>query len=234
MPPRKNPSSKTKASTSQSKDTPSRKRKAPTDQEQQDEKPAKRSRDSRQSNAESRNLKQTETSPETADKLEQPVVVNRAPVLELWGACVAHLVHPDLSWNLCLSIGSSISAITAIAKGRSIETIAPPENSKDSKKKPGENLPTIEVMGFPMTIKGDSVMVKGKPKTTREASLQRKFGAHGYTKVKATMDDALQSWQGHEEQLDGAAFHMYEKFRPDVAKGTERLGAEGRIAFVQN
>lgn len=47
-------------------------------------------------------------------------------------------------------------------------------------------------MGFPMTVKDDSVMIKGKPKTTREANLVRKNGSEEvYEKVKDTMAQAL-------------------------------------------
>lgn len=232
MAPRKGRSSSTKVSTG-TDPTASKKRKAASDVEDKtDEKPSKRSRTSSKPAKKQQDLRQTEISPHTADKLEQPIVINRAPVLELWGACVAHLVHPDLSWELCLSIGSSVSTITAIAKGRSIGTIAQPDDNVDQnskKKKDGEDLPTVSVMGFPMSLKGNAVLVKGKPKTTREANLQRKFGEGGYEKVKEAMTEALGSWKGSEEELDNKAFHFYEKFRPEVAKGQRGWGRKGEL-----
>ncbi|KAK7709849.1 hypothetical protein SLS64_006091 [Diaporthe eres] len=238
MPPRKNRSS---ASTGTAKPQPSKtnsapkKRKAANDDEAGGVKPAKRSRASKGSAQADNDLRQTEISTKSTDELEKPITINRAPVLELWGASVAQFLHPDFSWDLCLSIGSSISTITAISKGRSIGTIAPPDESKDAasknqNKKKGDDLTTVKVMGFPMTIKDDSVIVKGKPKTTREVSLVRKYGSdESYGKAKDAMTEALQDWKGKEDELDAKAFHMYEQFRPDVAKGQKGWGRKGEL-----
>lgn len=239
MPPRKNRSS-TSASTSkpQSSKTnrePKKRKAAADDNETADFKPGKRSRNSKGSDDSNTDLRQTEISTNPTDKLEKPIIINRAPVLELWGACVAHFLHPDFSWDLCLSIGSSISTITAISKGRSIGTIAPPDESKkdaskDQTEKRGDYLSTVKVMGFPMQLKGDSVIVKGKPKTTREVSLVRKYGSDEiYGKAKDAMSEALQDWKGKEDGLDAKAFHMYEQFRPDVAKGQKGWGRKGEL-----
>lgn len=238
MPPRKNRSS-TSAGTAkpQSSKTHSepKKRKAAGDDETGDDKPAKRSRQSKGSAQADNDLRQTDISTKSTAELEKPIIINRAPVLELWGACVAQFLHPDFSWNLCLSIGSSVSTITAISKGRSIGKIAPPDESKDDaskdqNKKKEDDLPTVKVMGFPMTIKDDSVIVKGKPKTTREVSLVRKYGSDdSYGKAKDAMSDALQDWKGKEDELDTKAFHMYEQFRPDVAKGQKGWGRKGEL-----
>lgn len=212
-----------------------KKRKAAGDDETGDDKPTKRSRTSKGSEQANSDLRQTEISTKSTDELEKPIIINRAPVLELWGACVAQFLHPDFSWNLCLSIGSSISTITAISKGRSIGTSAPLDEAKndasnDQNKKKEDGLTTVKVMGFPMTIKDDSVVVKGKPKTTREVSLIRKYGSDdNYGKVKDTMSEALDGWKDKEDDLDAKAFHMYEKFRPDVAKGQKGWGRKGEL-----
>lgn len=177
--------------------------------------------------------KQTQISTESADKLETPVLINRAPVLELWGACVASVLHPELSWTLCLSIGSSISTITAIAKGRSIGKISQPDpdEKKDEPDKGKTEGSTLEVMGFPMTVKGDAVIVKGKPRTTREANLVRKYGEKDFGRVKVTMLEALKSWNDEKDELDSQAFHMYEQFRPNVAKGQQGWGRKGELSL---
>ncbi|KAK2614709.1 hypothetical protein N8I77_001514 [Diaporthe amygdali] len=240
MPPRKNRSSASegtaKSKASGTSTTPQkRKSTAANDDDTANVEPTKRSRASKTSPSVNKDLRQTEISTKSTDKLEKPIIINRAPVLELWGACVAHFLHPDLSWNLCLSIGSSISTITAISKGRSIGTIAPPDESKkndsnDKNKQTRDNPPTFKVMGFPMTTKGESVMVKGKPKTTREVSLVRKYGSdETYAEAKNAMSEALESWRGEEDDLDEKAFHLYEQFRPDVAKGQKGWGRKGEL-----
>ncbi|KAF3766901.1 hypothetical protein M406DRAFT_69079 [Cryphonectria parasitica EP155] len=218
------------------------KRKADPDdnKDEKDKPPSKRParEEEEKDNGGSKQADSSATTTTLDNKLEETsITINRAPVLELWGACVAHLTHPDLSWALCLSIGSSISTITAIAKGRSIGTIAAPadegnhpeEKGKKRKDRAAEDLPTIHVMGFPMATTGDSVMVKGKPRTTREVTLQRKFGTDGYERVKGVMMEALEEWKGSEGELDGQAFKMYEKFRPDVSKGQKGWGRKGEL-----
>ncbi|TPX10051.1 uncharacterized protein E0L32_001248 [Thyridium curvatum] len=209
----------------------SRKRKA-TDDATEEKKEA-RPQKARKRSTSSTNMNQTEISTESADKLEKPILINRSPVLELWGACVASFLHPDMSWNACINIGSSIATLTAIAKGRSIGKIAEPDPDKQAeRKKKGkgdEGLPIIRVMGFPMTMKGDAVVFKGKERTAREANLVRKFGEENLGKVKTTMGKALESWRGDEGELDKSAFHMYERFRPQVPKGQQGWGRKGEL-----
>lgn len=171
----------------------------------------------------------TSTATESSDA---PIIINRAPVLELWGACVAHATNPELSWPVCLSIGSSIATITAISKGRSIGTVAQPnEDSKkgNTNKSTKENTLTVKVMDFPITLKDNAVIVKGKKKTASEESLTAKFGPEAYTRVKQTMEESLNAWRESEDDLNSKAFHMYEQFRPDVAKGQKGWGRKGEL-----
>ena len=163
----------------------------------------------------------------------EPILVNRAPVLELWGSCVAHTVHPELPWQACLSIGKRIAAITAISKGRSIGTIPQPDKDekKDGKKKSkadgGER--TIRVMGFAMPMDGDEVVAQGRAKKGSEESLARRFGHENLHRVRSAMESALQTWKGHEDELEKQAFSMYEEFRPDVAAGQKGWGRKGEL-----
>ena len=64
---------------------------------------------------------------------DDTVVINRAPVLELWASCVAHFIHPSLSWTTCLSAGGAISSITAISKGCLIGAMEKP-GTEDAEK----------------------------------------------------------------------------------------------------
>jgi hypothetical protein len=155
-------------------------------------------------------------------------------VLELWGACVAQFLHSELPWTTCLNIGNSISTITAISKGRSIGIFDQPDpDKKKEKTKEEEGTQRVEVMGFPIKIKDDTVIVKGRPKSIKEGHLIRKFGEENFGKVKRTMSDALHSWKGSEDELDKRAFHMYEKFRPNVAKGQQGWGRKGELNLVE-
>lgn len=175
-----------------------------------------------------------ETKP--AHKDDGPAVqINRAPVLDLWASVVTHFIYPDLEWKTCLSAGSAISTLCAISKGKAIGTIDPAEDSEkkdhereERKKKEGE-LDEIEVMGFKLKVKNSLVLVSGKPKTENEAAQKKKFGEEQYERVKALMENCLQIWKGDEEELNGKAFKMYEKFRPGVAAGQQGWGRKGEL-----
>ena len=166
-------------------------------------------------------------------KHEDPIIINRAPVLQLWGAAVAQFVHPDLSWLACLSIGNSISTICAISRGRSIGVFEPkdePDESKHKPKKLAGNILELAVMGFPMQVKGNAIISKGTPKLANENSIKGKFGSdEKYEATRAAFQEALNSWKGSEQELENKAFHMYERFRPNVSGGQQGWGRKGRL-----
>jgi hypothetical protein len=168
---------------------------------------------------------------------EQTIIINRAPVLQLWGACVAHFIYPALSWETCLSVGSAISTICAISKGRSIGTVPEKEDSEEKHqasekaKKKQKQLDVVEIMHFKLKLKDDLALVgseqKGKPGS--EDTLKKKFGEKEYEAVRKAFDEALKSWKGDEEGLNGKAFGFYEGFRPDVRKGEKGWGRKGEL-----
>ncbi|KAK0641451.1 hypothetical protein B0T16DRAFT_214666 [Cercophora newfieldiana] len=168
----------------------------------------------------------------------EPIIINRAPVLELWGACVSHFLHPELPWTTCLSIGSTISSITAISKGRSIGTISQPDPDEHKKKRKrategGDADEEIKVMGFPVRLKGEVVIFKGKPKPGNEESLAKRFGGEeNVERTRRVTESALRhSWKGREADLEKEAFSMYERFRPDVPKGKGGWGRKGVLSL---
>lgn len=191
----------------------------------------------KKSRSDGSNTKQAHFSGDSTTDLEKPIMINRSPVLQLWGAVVADFLHPDESWETCLSIGGAIATLCAISKGRAIGQVAPKDESteaenkrKKRKQETKKESREIEVMGFPQQIKGDVVVVDGKPKPLKEGLLQGKFGGESnYEKVKKAMEDGLQSWKDDKDELDKKAFHMYEKFRPDVAAGGSGWGRKGEL-----
>ncbi|KAJ4364123.1 hypothetical protein N0V83_009578 [Neocucurbitaria cava] len=174
---------------------------------------------------------------------ENVIIINRAPVLHLWSACVRHVLYPDLPWPTCLSAGAAISAICAVAKGRSIGTIPEKEkdvdssSSKEKKKRQDakeqkDDLESIDVMQFHLRLKDGLALVssadkKGKP--GNEDVLRKKFGGEGegeYERVKGCFEEVLGKWEG-EEELGKRAFGLYEGFRPDVRAGQKGWGGRG-------
>lgn len=179
--------------------------------------------------------KQTQLTDDAAD-LESPILINRAPVLTLWAAAVASFLYPDVEWATCLSIGSSVSRLCAVSKGRAIGKVQPKDpstKSEDRKKKKTEaqgDIMELEVMGFPMQIKNGAATVDGKDKPANEHLLRAKFGGEEeYTRVKRVMEEALRTWDDDKETLDKKAFHMYEQFRPSIASGSAGWGRKGPL-----
>jgi len=166
------------------------------------------------------------------------IIINRAPVLQLWSACVAHFVYPSLPWSTCISAGNAISAICAVAKGRSIGTIAEKDTSEDAQKKrridknKQEDLHEIHVMQFTLKLKDGLALVgseqKGKPGD--EETLKHKFGDQEYQRTKDFMLECLEGWKGDAEELNKKAFSFYEQFRPDVSRGGQKgWGRKGEL-----
>ncbi|KAL2406414.1 hypothetical protein ABEF93_006328 [Exophiala dermatitidis] len=189
--------------------------------------------------------KSGEVSPPDTDAPEhKPIMINRAPVLQLWSASVAHRLYPELSWETCLAIGSAISTLCAISKGRSIGMIDPPDTADEERKRRKEAQKRrdeagaddeVQVMGFRLLVKGEDVLLQGKPKHGSEAPLKGKFGGDDdYQRVKDAMDTALARWTGDEEskkELNKRAFHMYESFRPTVQSGQGGWGRKGPLSI---
>ncbi|EON65078.1 hypothetical protein W97_04313 [Coniosporium apollinis CBS 100218] len=210
----------------------SRKRKAPDDPtDEPSSPPAKKPKTTRPS-ASKPSAKQDEK-----EQDDKPVIINRAPVLQLWAASVTHLLHPSFAWSTCLSAGSAISSLCAISKGRSIGTIEPAKETEEKAerrkraKKEQEDLEEMEVMGFKLKVKNGLVVAgsdkKGKPGS--EASLKAKFGDEAYNRTKAAFEKALEAWKGAEEELNEKAFGFYERFRPEVSAGQKGWGRKAEL-----
>src|SRR5205823_3714171 len=133
----------------------------------------------------------TKKSASEDEKPQSTILINRAPVLDLWAACVTHFVYPSLPWSTCLSAGSVISTICAIAKGRSIGTISERDESEKKQRKREEakrkqkGLDVIHVMQFKLKLKDGLALVGSEPKGKpgNEELLRWKFGDE-YENVK--------------------------------------------------
>jgi len=169
--------------------------------------------------------------PKDIDNNNDVIIINRAPVLHLWAASVTHLVHPELDWESSLSAGAAVSAICAVAKGRSIGTVPEKDSEDKSRRKKEQDGEEIEVMHFRLRLKGRLCVVgsEEKGKLGGEDALRKKFGEAEYEKVRGVFEEALESWKGEEEELNKRAFGMYEDFRPNVSKGQKGWGRKGEL-----
>ena len=72
-------------------------------------------------------------------------------------------------------------------------------------------------------------MVGGKAKKAGEEALKKKCGAEQYDKVKSVVEEALNGWNGKEEDLDKREFGMYEDFRPSIPPGQTGWGRKEQL-----
>lgn len=160
------------------------------------------------------------------------IIINRAPVLHLWSACVAHAVDPNLPWSTCLSAGSAVSTICAVAKGRSIGTVPEKSEEKTSQRKKKDQIgEDVQVMQFHLKLKDGLAVVgsEGKGKPGGEEALRKKFGDKEYARTKEVFEEVLGNWEGEVEEVNKKAFGWYEAFRPDVSKGQKGWGRKGEL-----
>ncbi len=155
------------------------------------------------------------------------VEVNRAPVLTLWIAVVAH--REGYEWETSLSIGKVFAGLNAQDKGRRLGIFSAPKDAR--KLGLGEEL-WIRICGrgIPMKKLGDGLraVVKNKPVDPKsvEAYLVKSFG-ESMPPVREAMERLAGSHTP--EQLDEAAFGLYERFRPKVASGRRGWGQKGTL-----
>lgn len=123
-----------------------------------------------------------------------------------------------------------MSAICAVAKGRAIGTVAERDHGTKSKhvEEKKQSVEKNHVMQFNLELK-DGLALMRKPKAGGEEALRKKFGGREYDTVRGVFEDALNSWAGHEEELNRQAFGFYEKFRPEVKRGQKGWGRKGDL-----
>ncbi len=165
---------------------------------------------------------------------DRKVVVNRAPVLTLWGAVVTARLGYD--WEEALTLGKAVAGLNAQAKGRSLGVFGPPtgpERSLGFPKKTGLGEEFwVEVLGRPVPAKrteaGVRAVVKDQPldPAAVQRYLERKFGEH-----LAPVQEALEALAASvpAEELEYLAYAWYEAFRPKIPTGKRGWGAAGEL-----
>jgi len=160
------------------------------------------------------------------------IMVNRAPVLTLWGTVVAERLGFDR--NEALSLGKCLAGLNAQSKGRSLGIYGPPKGMEGrARKKPGlgEEF-RVELCGRPLpavrTKEGVRAVVKDKPiePESAERYLEAKFG-DDLEPVRKALSLLARSLSAKE--LKEQAYPLYEKFRPEIPRGTAGWGAKGKL-----
>jgi len=162
--------------------------------------------------------------------MAERVMINRAPVLTLWGAVVAERMGYDR--DAALTFGKCLAGLNAQSKGRMLGiygTRKGPAGGPPKKVGLGEEF-WVEICGRALPAKntddGVRAVVKDKPIEPEkvEKYLEGKFG-DGLQAVREAMADLAAALEP--DALNDAAYGFYEQFRPEIPKGKRGWGAKG-------
>lgn len=161
---------------------------------------------------------------------EDRIMVNRAPVLTLWGAVVAERLGYE--WDEALSLGQAMAGLNAQSKGRALGLYGPPKGRKGEEPKKiglGEGF-WVALLGrhipAQQTEAGVRAVVKDKPVEAERVSryLEGKFG-EALSLVREAMEELAASLPP--AALEEKAFALYEQFRPAIEPGARGWGQKG-------
>ena len=161
---------------------------------------------------------------------KQSIRINRAPVLTLWAAVVAERLGHDRA--AALTLGRAVAGLNAQSKGRRLgvfeESAEKPPRAKRERLVPllGRQVPAVK------TPRGLRAVEKGKPgsSTSVERYLKEKFG-DALPAARSAMEALARAYEP--EELEEAAFPLYEQFRPKIPSGTRGWGAKGTLDLDQ-
>lgn len=155
--------------------------------------------------------------------------VNRAPVLTLWAAVVAERLGHDP--ELAITLGRAVAASSARVKARAIG-LENKEGDEDAQRDRagqrrraqartvrllGRDVPVGEGEGSLRALDQDRPSLIGPAR----AYVERAFGEH-LPVVRQAMEGLAASIPP--DELNRVGFHLYERFRPDVAAGAKGWG----------
>ena len=162
----------------------------------------------------------------------EDILINRAPVLTLWGAVAAERLGYDE--DASLTLGKCLAGLNAQTKGRMLGIYGQPKGPDGGPPKKvglGEEF-WVEICGRPLPAKNteDGIRAVIKDKPIDPASVDRyiasKFGDHLDAARKA-MTELAESFTVEEFQEN--AYELYEQFRPVIPKGKAGWGAKGKL-----
>ncbi|MHC5033871.1 MAG: hypothetical protein ACYTFZ_02380 [Planctomycetota bacterium] len=163
---------------------------------------------------------------------ENVITINRAPVLTLWASVVAERM--GFGRDEALSLGKAVAGMNAQSKGRMLGIYGPaksPHRGEPKKTGLGEEF-WVEICGRPVPAKnteeGVRAVVKDKPVDAVKARkyLESKFG-EDLSAAREAMAHLASAFQP--EELEGAAYGLYEQFRPKIAPGKRGWGQKGEL-----
>jgi hypothetical protein len=161
------------------------------------------------------------------------IKINRAPVMTLWVTVVAERLGYDK--ETALTLGKAVTGLNAQSKGRRLgiyEEKSEEEKEKEEKKKKPVKTEFIEILGRGVpavkTPGGLRAAIKGDPiqPDSVQTYLEQKF-KDDLDEAREAMEKLAKSYTP--KQLEGKAYDLYEKFRPEIPEGKKGWGAKGEL-----
>lgn len=165
--------------------------------------------------------------------VHKKIKINRAPVLTLWAAVVAERLGYEE--ETALTLGKAVAGLNAQSKGRKLgiyEEKSEEEKKKERKKKEPVKTEFIEILGRGVpavkTPQGLRAAIDGDPIDAESVRtyLKQKF-KDDYGDARGAMESLAKAYPP--KQLEGIAYGLYEKFRPEIPEGKKGWGARGDL-----
>ena len=171
--------------------------------------------------------------PALPDDLDLSVVmINRAPVLTLWAAVLAHLGPAKLPWLSALTVGKAIAAMIAQTRGRALGVLEPSQQGHKRQKTEQEKeheADDVQVLGIKVhmaDVDGHTyATISNKPVSASQCDryIHQHFGANRPRVIAAmkylTHCLLAKGADGEADVMGRYSFTLYEQFRPNVADG---------------
>ena len=163
------------------------------------------------------------------------ILINRAPVLTLWGAVVAERL--GYGGDEALSLGKCLAGLNAQTKGRMLGIYGAKKEPKGLEKgKPkkvglGEEFwVKICDRSLPCKNTADGVRAVVKDKPIDPGGVRKYLAGKFGEDLQAVRDAMAELAASHEpEELAGQARWLYEQFRPEIPRGKRGWGAKGEL-----
>jgi hypothetical protein len=161
------------------------------------------------------------------------VEMNRAPVLTLWATIVAERQGYDA--DAALTLGKCVAGLNAQSKGRMLGIYSDPKalhkGGEPKKVGLGEEF-WLRICGRPVPAKktedGVRAVVKDKPIDPAGVA---KYLAGKFKDDLPRVREAMETLAGafEPEEIEQVAYDLYERFRPQIARGKRGWGQKGEL-----
>lgn len=144
------------------------------------------------------------------------LTIDNASILELWASVVTQRLHPNLSWETCLSAGNAISRFVRDGVTYNIN------RHRDEVEK-GDSLYQVcglDTMRFKLVLNANLVVFGEETLPGDENILKSKFGTpHDYALIKLCLEGMTTQFSN--DYLDERALNIFDFFRPTVKQGLD-------------